>query len=284
VDTPGFDDPERTDSEILTEISRLLAAQYQLGVQLKGIVYLHRITDVRYARSSVKTLNIFKKICGDKALTNVILATSRWHEIDEKLGAGREKDLRDNFWAYMLHNGSCMTRYQGDRESAMGIVGELLGKGNVVLDLQRELVDDGKKLKETAAGVLVNEDVAALKEQYEKELSELEDLRRSLRESDRALKEKVQEDWEKEQERVNQAEADEEQLGRHIAEEVRAEITQALKKTKKGRTVPSLISATVSVFSLFLGLDPSAKSTITEWLEGFSFDGLFGSFVSFFQK
>jgi predicted GTPase len=65
IDTPGFDDSERTDTEILTEIARILSAQYELGVQLKGVIYIHRITDIRYARSSVKTFEIFKKICGD---------------------------------------------------------------------------------------------------------------------------------------------------------------------------------------------------------------------------
>jgi hypothetical protein len=32
IDTPGFDDTMRTDSEILTEIARILPAQYELGV------------------------------------------------------------------------------------------------------------------------------------------------------------------------------------------------------------------------------------------------------------
>jgi len=56
IDTPGFDDSERSDTEILTEISKLLAAQYKLGVNLKGVIYLHRITDNRYQGSSVRTL------------------------------------------------------------------------------------------------------------------------------------------------------------------------------------------------------------------------------------
>ncbi len=47
IDTPGFDDTERSDTEILTEISRLLALQYEIGMKLKGVIFLHRITDVR---------------------------------------------------------------------------------------------------------------------------------------------------------------------------------------------------------------------------------------------
>lgn len=47
------------------EISRYLTAQYEAGVPLKGVIDLHRITDVKYPGSSVKTLKIFMKICGD---------------------------------------------------------------------------------------------------------------------------------------------------------------------------------------------------------------------------
>lgn len=94
-----------TDSQILEEISRILAAQYELGISLKGVIYLHRITDIRYAGSSVKTLEIFKKICGEMALKNVILVSTRWNEIDEATGAVREQQLRDDFWAYMLGHG-----------------------------------------------------------------------------------------------------------------------------------------------------------------------------------
>ncbi len=52
IDTPGFDDSKRSDTEILTEISRLLATQYKLVVTLKGIIYLHRITDNRFQGSA----------------------------------------------------------------------------------------------------------------------------------------------------------------------------------------------------------------------------------------
>ena len=48
---------------------------------------MHRITDVRYAGSSVKTLEIFKKICGKIALKNVLLVSTRWNEAEESLGA-----------------------------------------------------------------------------------------------------------------------------------------------------------------------------------------------------
>ena len=47
LDTPGFDDSGRTDSEILEHVARALTVRHDLEWQLKGTIYLHRIIDVR---------------------------------------------------------------------------------------------------------------------------------------------------------------------------------------------------------------------------------------------
>jgi hypothetical protein len=159
IDTPGFDDSTRTDSEILTEIARILSAQYALGVELKGIVYIHRITDVRYNRAAIKTFEIFKKVCGEEPLSNVLLVTSRWDGVDLSVGAGRERQLKTKFWAYMIGHGSNMSRFYGDRPSAIGLVSQLLCRDKVVLKLQKELVDEGKSLDSTAAGAYVSDNL-----------------------------------------------------------------------------------------------------------------------------
>ncbi|KAJ5440243.1 P-loop containing nucleoside triphosphate hydrolase protein [Penicillium daleae] len=156
LNTPDFGDAQRTDSEILTEIAQILSAQYQLGVELKGIIYIHSITDVRYSRSSVTTFEIFKNICGERALHNALLVTSRWNEVSESIGAERERALRDRFWAYMLRRGSHLSRFHGDHNSAVSLVSQLLMKETVVLELQGELVREGKQLGETAAGMYIN--------------------------------------------------------------------------------------------------------------------------------
>ena len=49
VDTPGFDDTERPHAEILAEITDYLAAQHLSGLPLRGILYLHKITENRTA-------------------------------------------------------------------------------------------------------------------------------------------------------------------------------------------------------------------------------------------
>ena len=282
IDTPGFDDSARTDSEILTEISRLLSAQYEAGVGLKGVIYLHRITDNKYAGSSVKTLEIFKKICGEVALKNVLLVTTRWNEVAEEKGASREQQLRDDFWAYMLSHGSTMARFYGNRESAIGIVSQLVSRQSILLELQRELVEQGKTLNQTVAGAFVSNSISEDKARYEQELRDLEKLRQTLQESDRARKRKVQKDWAREQQRLQTAHEDEERLRRDIAAEVREEIEKKTKEKKSSnlwKLVP-LLPALVEVVEMFVGLPSGSSSVLTSW---FSNSGT-GSSVSDFSS
>ena len=283
IDTPGFDDSERTDSAILTEISRLLSAQYEAGVSLKGVIYLHRITDIRYAGSSVKTLEIFKKICGKVALKNVLLVSTRWNEVDEALGASREQQLRDKFWAYMLGNGSTMTRFYGNRESAMGIASQLMSRQNIVLELQRELIEERKTLNQTSAGVFVNNGISDNKAQYEQELRELDKLRQVLQESDRAMKRKVQNDWAREQQRLQTAHEDEERLRRDIAAEVRQEIENKNKKKKSSGVLKfmPLLPSLMGIIEMFVGIPPGSTSLLTSW---FSNSGIGESVSDFFAN
>jgi flagellar biosynthesis GTPase FlhF len=262
IDTPGFDDTTRTDAEILTEIAQVLAAQYQLGVQLKGIIYIHRITDIRYSRSSVKTFEIFKKVCGDTALKNVLLITSRWNEVKQSTGADRERQLKEKFWAYMLARGSNMSRFHGDRDSAISLISQLLCKDDVVLELQKELVDQGKRLDETVAGSYVSDTLDKLKEKYEEELASLERLKRDLLENEQSMKRQIQKDWEAEQARLRQVREEKQALQRPIGSEVRQQIQT--KKSGLSKVLPFLPMA-LGILGSFVGIPPEFTAVLTSW-------------------
>ena len=283
IDTPGFDDSNRTDSEILTQISRVLAAQYEAGVSLKGVIYLHRITDTRYQGASVKTLNIFRKICGQMALKNVLLVTTRWHEVDEALGANRENELRQKFWAYMLNNGSTMKRFYGDKDSATAITSQLMSKRGIVLEIQRELVVERKTLNQTVAGSFVSEDLSELKKDLQQQLNDLDVERQHLREIDRAAKRQMQKDKERDELRIARAKEDEVRLRRDIAAEVRQEIEQK-KEVKKSsniwRTIP-LLPSLVGIIEMFVGIPSGSTNTLSSW---FSESGIGQSVSDFFQN
>ncbi|KAK3391792.1 P-loop containing nucleoside triphosphate hydrolase protein, partial [Sordaria brevicollis] len=169
VDTPGFDDTWRTDEEVLEVIAEYMATQYVLGVPLKGIIYMHSITEVRMKGSSRKFLKMFQSLCGDDAMKKVILVTTHWDAIKPaEMGDAtrREQELIDRWWAPMLRKGSWTTRYHGTRESAEALVLELAeDEESIVLDVQRELIDYNKKLGETRAGL-------PFKQELEEEIAE----------------------------------------------------------------------------------------------------------------
>jgi hypothetical protein len=123
-------------------------------MKLAGIVYLHEISQTRMFGTSRKNLTMFNKLCGDDALKNVILATTKWGDIGDEVGRRRELQLCDTYWKTMLAQGSRMARFTCTRESAWDIVNLIICRdavdGHILI--QRELVDLRITLPETQAG------------------------------------------------------------------------------------------------------------------------------------
>ena len=76
VDTPGFDDIEMSDYQILHAIAAWLENSCEKGQLLSGLVYLHRINNTRMSGSTIRALHLFQRICGEDNYKNVILATT----------------------------------------------------------------------------------------------------------------------------------------------------------------------------------------------------------------
>ncbi|KAF1960062.1 hypothetical protein CC80DRAFT_465621 [Byssothecium circinans] len=196
VDTPGFDDSMRTDSEILREVAAWLNQAYKSQIKLSGIIYLHRITDVRIPGSGTKNLRMFKRLCGDDGLKSVVLATTMWENTSEEEGARRESELVTNpiFWKPMIEQGSRLFRQNAGRASGDKIMQYLIRrKRPVTLTLQHEMAQ-GLELGQTGAGAEVVQAVEKEKEYYGKQLRDLEnELRDALTKRDLDRKEELEE-------------------------------------------------------------------------------------------
>ena len=187
VDTPGFDDTNRTDTEVLREIALWLTMTYKRAIRLRGIIYLHRITEEKMQGSAKRNLFMFKQLCGRDAFRQVILATTKWEKVTESEGIAREKQLSktEDYWGYMRKNGSQITRHYNNRKSAMTILLHLISPAskaprtsNVTLDIQSQMVDQGKPLHETSAGMELQVELIKERKRYEKKMAQLEkDLR-----------------------------------------------------------------------------------------------------------
>lgn len=205
VDTPGFDDQSRNDTDVLKEIAAWFIESYKEDVKLHGIIYLHRIADTRMTGSGMRNLSMFRKLCGPDALEHVVLATTMWENVDRQKADKRENELRtkSEYWGDMITNGSTMLRHQNNRQSAMRLIDHFVKKpaevATTVLDLQKEMVDDDLTLAMTGAGQSVDGGLLKQREQYEKTLT---DLQQDLADARQSNNQKVTELLEKERQKT----------------------------------------------------------------------------------
>ncbi|KAH7303683.1 hypothetical protein B0I35DRAFT_323830, partial [Stachybotrys elegans] len=159
IDTPGFDDTVMNDMDVLDQIGDWLGDKYQQGELLTGILYLHPAHLPRMSGSAMRNLEMFKSLCGKENLNRVVLGMTFWDRVDRQLGEARRKELssRSDFWANMIRQGSVIHVLSTDPGQSKQLVLDMASKGGSLgpLQIQRELVDEGKYVDKTSAGHVV---------------------------------------------------------------------------------------------------------------------------------
>ena len=146
------------------------------GRKLKGVIYLHRISDPRMGGNAKKILRMFRELCGESALKNVCIATTNWRRVVTHEGATRERKLREdpNLFKPLIDAGAQLVRwYDTEPSSAQSIVDNLIRKNRIKLQIQVEL-DEGKTLEETGAGSVLKEEITALAEKHKFDMQALQ--------------------------------------------------------------------------------------------------------------
>jgi hypothetical protein len=163
IDTPGFDDTERSDSETLQELSFWLALAYENDVYLSGIIYLHRITDLRIHGAALRALNIMKGLCGSENYQNIIIATTRWDELG---GNQRNKALKRQdelcqkewFWGDIIQAGGCAIPLADPSSDSLKIFDHIMSNNRrFITAFQYQLVEEERRVFQTDAGRIVYE-------------------------------------------------------------------------------------------------------------------------------
>ncbi|CAE6352832.1 unnamed protein product [Rhizoctonia solani] len=179
-DTPGFDDTTISDADTLKRIAEFLETMYRRGIKLKGIVYLHRITDMRMTGASARTYRLLRSLCGAKNLSNVVIVTNMWSDPPTEDELLREQQLKSVFFKSALDDGAqLMRREHPDQRSAHAVLRALLPRAAIHPQLPIEL-GEGISLQDTEAGRIVKAEIEAKLSKQDGELQELRDEIRAL--------------------------------------------------------------------------------------------------------
>lgn len=190
VDTPGFDDTTQKDADILKLLADWLESMYRAGTKLSGIIYLHRISDDRMRGSSMRSMRMFRKLCGESFYRNLLLGTTCWSLISEEIGVQREKELMtdQNFWKGLIAKGAQFVRIPDDGWDAKELVYDLARMEPASLQIQEEMVDQHINFNDLSAAQTLDDGSKALQEAQEKEKRRLqEEHQRQVDEQNRKL-------------------------------------------------------------------------------------------------
>jgi len=161
ADTPGFDDTQRTDYEILEELMSWLKRS---GDALTAIVYLHPINHERLRGSSRKMIRTVQKMLGPQCFRMVLLVTTFWNEVEEAVGAAREKELlgSEDGWKPFRDGGATVERMGREYGQFVGVL-ERMAMATPMRTRAQEEMASGARLEDTMAGMaLIDEDAAAV--------------------------------------------------------------------------------------------------------------------------
>lgn len=165
IDTPGFNDTTRSESEVLQEIAYWLSTAYgkadaqpESRFRLNGIIYLHSIADVRWSGSTRRSFNMLRSICGPDSYDAIVLTTTFWDQVDKTTGNAREAQLLNDVdkWGQLINRSppkSFVRRHDQGYKTAMGIVDLIVQRDSKYeLLIQKELARPGATLYQTTAG------------------------------------------------------------------------------------------------------------------------------------
>jgi len=189
IDTPGFDDTDLSEVEILKLISGFLAEHYSRGAILHGLLFFHRISDIRVGSVSRRSFSLFRNLCGD-AMRNVAFVTTMWDKVTLAEGEAREIELGNDprFFRPTLDQGAFMIRHDNTIESARDIIRRIFSNHPIPLDIQIDLVEKKRTLFTTNVGRVFADEVDQSAEWFVKKIKKVTQyMDETIRQRDEAL-------------------------------------------------------------------------------------------------
>ena len=132
-------------------------------VWVTGVLYLHRITDNRFTQTADRVSSMLRNLCGDAAMSHVMLCTTMWDSVPEERANERFDELiGTGAWKEMIERGASTARISNTSANAKAdaeeIVAQLIKNVQPIeMAIQDEMVNQGKTALQTGAGVIIEE-------------------------------------------------------------------------------------------------------------------------------
>ena len=197
---------------------------------------MHRISDKRFSGIAGRNFKIFRELCGETGLKNVVLVTNMWGEVSNDVGEARERELAANFLKPALDKGAQMIRHHNTKQSADDVIRRIINNHPVVLQIQREVVDEHKDVTKTSAGEVVNEELAEAERRREADLKKAqEEMERALREREEEARRRIQEEARKREEEMRRVREEQERIALQRRQEMERVEMEARRLAEQAR-------------------------------------------------
>ena len=189
---------------------------------------------------------MFRKLCGDDTLKNVVIVTNMWGEVTPERGAARELELQtdDMFFKPAMDKGAQMVRHMNTKATAEAVLLRVIHNKPLALQIQKELVDEGRDITETAAGEELNRELNKLAEQHREQLHTLQkEMEAAMNAKDEETKEELGKVRAELIKNIQKIEYDRDRLSQDYEQEKRQselkvkEISDLLKREEQYRSV-----------------------------------------------
>ncbi|KAG7089356.1 hypothetical protein E1B28_011046 [Marasmius oreades] len=214
---------------------------------------------------SRRNFKMFKELCGEATLKNVVIVTNMWGEVSRDVGEARESELmgEDKFFKPVLDKGAQLVRYDNTPETARAILLHLVQNRPLPLRIQTELVDQGKSISETAAGAELNREMMEQIRKHEREMKELqEEMKAAIKAKDEETRKELEAETKKLQAEMSRVQTDAQRLASDYTAQ-KAELEEKMEAVKRAAEAEK-VEQQRRIEELRRTLDENANSSSAE--------------------
>ena len=167
---------------------------------------------------------MFRNLCGESALENVVIVTNMWSGVEPEVGDAREAELmgEDIFFKPVLEKGAQMARHEDTVPSAEAIIRLLINNRPLPLQIQTELVDERKDIVETSAGQELNRELNGQIRKHQEEIRVItEEMEQAAKEKDEETRNELEFETKRMQEEIRRFENEAKRLASDYRREKR---------------------------------------------------------------